>query len=101
MIELGRVLRSAVGMMHATFRWLTRPDSGFERRCREPGVDRSANGVSHHATRPGVENRSQIDEASGDRDIGDVRYPELVGTVDEQIAGAIRKDRAVVIAVGR
>jgi hypothetical protein len=53
------------------------------------------------SSRPGVENCGQIDEAGGDRDIGDVRYPELVGTVDEQIAGAIRKDRAIVIAVGR
>ena len=97
-VELGRALGSAVGMMHATSSWPPHSDGGFERRCREPGVDRAADGVPHHATRPGVEDNGQIDEASADGDIGYVRYPELVRTVDEQIARAIREDRAIVIA---
>src|SRR3954471_21335233 len=88
-------------MVDAAFRWLARSNGGFERRCREPGVDRAADGIPNHATRPSIENRSQIREAIGDRYIGDVRYPELGGAVNEQIAGAIRKNWAIVVAVGR
>jgi hypothetical protein len=53
-------------------RRITRPDGSFERGEREPGVDRAADRIADHATRPGVEDRRQIDEAARDRDIGDV-----------------------------
>src|SRR5438876_5474256 len=100
-VNLRGILRSTIGMVHAAFRRLARPDGSFERGDREPGVDRAADRIAHHATRPGVENRRQIDEAGRDRDIGDIRHPQLIRTVDDQIAGAIGKDRAVMIAIGR
>jgi hypothetical protein len=74
-VDLRGVLRSAVGMMHAPFRRVTRPNGGFERGECEPGVDRAADRVADHATRPGVEDHRQIDEANSDCDIGDVRHP--------------------------
>ena len=72
--------------MHATVGRIARPDGNLERGEREHGIDRSADRVAHHATRPGVEDRRQIDEADSDSDIGDVRYSQLVGAVDDQIA---------------
>jgi hypothetical protein len=34
------------------------------------------------------------------RDIGDIGHPELVWAIDDPAAGEVRKDRAVVVAVG-
>ena len=65
------------------FRRLPRPDGGLQRGCREPGIDRAADCIADDAARPGVEDSGKIDEARSDRDIGDVRHPELVRTVDE------------------
>src|SRR6266700_205244 len=64
-------------------------------------VDRTADRISHHSARPGVEDGGQVDEAGGDCDVGDVRHPELVRAVDDPVTRTIRKDRIVVIAVGR
>src|SRR5271157_5823609 len=64
-------------MMHAPCGRPARPYASFERGNGEPGVDRAADRVAHYATRPSVENRCQIDEASGDRDIGVSRPKEF------------------------
>src|SRR5215207_8698671 len=88
-------------MMHATFRRPACLYGGFERGGRQPGVNRAADRIAHHATRPSVQDRRQIDEAGIDRLIGDICDPELVGTVDDQIASPIGKDQAVMIAVRR
>jgi hypothetical protein len=56
--------------MHATRGGLATVNGGFECGDREPRVDRVADRIPDDETRPGVENRGQIDEAAGDRDIG-------------------------------
>jgi len=70
-------------------------------------------GVAHDPARPGVQERAivrhwsedngerEIDEAGRDGDIGDVRDPELVGPMNLEPLGDIRKDRTVMVAVGR
>jgi hypothetical protein len=69
--------------------------------CRDgvPGVEAAADGVADDAARPGVEDDREIDEAAGDGDIGQVRHPKLVGTVDLEVARDEREDRPVVVAV--
>lgn len=42
-----------------------------------------------------------IDEACGDREVGDVRHPDLVWAVEDPMAGEVGKDQTVVVAVGR
>jgi hypothetical protein len=58
-----------------------------------------ANLPAYHAPRPGIENDGNIDEASGDGDVGDVCPPELVGPVRDDIGGEIGEDRLIVIAI--
>ena len=62
-IGFGGVLRSTVGMMHATLRWIAGVDGGLERSNGEPRIDRSADGVTYDPTGPGIEDRGQVDEA--------------------------------------
>src|SRR5271170_6482624 len=88
-------------MMYAALRRLARPDGGFERGGSQSGVDRATDRVAYHLARPSVQNRRQVDEARHDRDVCDVGNPKLVRTVDDEAAGAIGEDEAVVIAVGR
>src|SRR5262249_31225691 len=100
-IVLGGILGTAVGMMNATWRWRTRGDGYLERRQRETRIDAVADRVAHHAPRPGIENRGEIDEARGYGDVGDVSDPELVRPAGHHVLGQVREDRAVVVAVGR
>jgi len=53
------------------------------------------------AARPGVRDHRDVDEADGDPDISQIRHPELVRPIADQLLGMIRKDGLVVIAVGR
>jgi hypothetical protein len=50
------------------------------------GVEAAADRIADDAARPGVENDRDVDEAGGDRDIGQVRYPELVVAMDLEVA---------------
>jgi hypothetical protein len=79
--------------------------AGSDRRLqcgnRDAGVHRSADRVADHLARPGVEDRRQVDETARDRDIGEVRHPELVRAVGDKILGQVGIDRPSVVAVGR
>ena len=99
-IVFGSVLRAAVGMVDAVLRRLPAGDCSSERGERQASVDAGADGVADHTARPGIENGRQIDEARGDGDIRDVGNPELVGAGRHNVFRQVRKDRAVVIAVG-
>ena len=52
-------------------------------RCKgEPGIDPPAERVAHDASRPRIHDRSQIDEAAEDGDVGQIGDPELVRAID-------------------
>src|SRR3546814_8437287 len=53
-------------------------DGGLQGGNRQAGVDPSADGVADDPARPGVKDDGDVDEAGRDRDIGNVRHPELV-----------------------
>ena len=76
-------------------------DRGVERGERQADVDRAADCIANGPTRPGVENDRDVSETFDDSDIGYVRDPELVRSVDRQVFGPIGIDRLVMIAVGR
>ena len=76
-------------------------DCGVQSGERQPDIDGSADGVADNATRPGVENHGDINEAHGDSDVSDVGDPELIGAVDDPVLGQITEDRMVVVAVRR
>ena len=76
-------------------------DRPFEGGDAVPGLEVAGERMADDPPRPGVEDHREIDEALCDRDVGDVADPELVGAVDGEVAGHERKDRAVVVAVGR
>jgi hypothetical protein len=63
-------------------------------------VEAAADRVADDAARPSVEDDGYIDEAGGDRDVGQVRHPELIGAVHLEVARDEREDRPVVVAVG-
>jgi hypothetical protein len=88
-------------MMHAAPWRIADLDGGLERSDGEARIDRAADGVTHDPTGPGIEDRSQVDEAGCDRDIGDVSHPELVGAVQRHVLGQTWKDRINVIAIRR
>ena len=58
-IVFGGVLRSTVGMMHATPRWTAGADGGLECSNSEACIDRAADGVTYDPTGPSIEDRSQ------------------------------------------
>ena len=68
-------------MVKAARRWFAPLNCALEGGQRQPSIDGSTDGIAYHAPRPGIENDGNIDEATGDGDIGDVRDPELVGPV--------------------
>ena len=67
----------------------------------EPRIDRPADGVTYDPTRPGIEDRGQVHEASRDCDMGDVGHPELVGTIRRHVVREVSEDRIIVIAIRR
>lgn len=100
-IDAGRVLRPAVRMVKAARRGFAPVNGGLECGQRQPSVYGSADGIAYHAPRPGIENDGNIDEATGDGDVGDVCHPELVRAVRDDLGGKIGEDRLIVIAVRR
>ena len=99
-VFLRGVLRPAVGVKDAAWGRAAQGDGALERRHGQPRVDAAAEGVADDPPRPGVEHDREIDEARGDRDIGDVGDPELVGTLHLEVLCDEREDRPVMIAVG-
>src|SRR5215471_13363274 len=62
------------------------------------------NGVrpcSWTGSRGGFDPLPGVDEAGADGDVRDVGHPELVRTVHNPVAGEVREDGPVVVAVGR
>ena len=100
-IALRGVLRTAIAVMHATWRRLSPLDRSLKRGKRQADVDRAADCITDRPARPGVEDDRDIGEALVDGDIGYVRNPELVGSVNRQLSGSIGIDRLIMIAVGR
>ena len=76
------------------------PDGGLQCSHGDAGVHRSTDRVTDDLARPGVEDGGEIDEAAGDRDIGQVRHPQLVGAIGNDSLGQVREDRAGMIAIG-
>jgi hypothetical protein len=66
---------TAIGMMHAASRRLTNPDGRVQRCDGESRIDRSADCVTDHAARSGIEDRCQFGEADRDRDVRQVGHP--------------------------
>src|SRR6202011_1254331 len=62
-IVIGGILRPPGGMMHATSWWIAGADGGFECSNSEPRIDRATDGVTYDATRPSIEDRSQVHKA--------------------------------------
>jgi len=100
-ISLTCILRASIRVVDAAPRRLPGSGGSLQRCNRQACIDRTADRISDHSARPGVEDGGQVDEAGGDCDLGDVRHPELVRAADDPVTRKIRKDRIVVIAVGR
>ena len=99
--RLARHIAPAVRVMKAAGRRPAVLDCGVQSGERQPDIDGSADGVADNATRPGVENHGDINEAHGDSDVSDVGDPELIGAVDDPVLGQIAEDRMVVVAARR
>ena len=99
-VGLGGVLRAPVGVVDASGCRVTELDRRRERRKGQPGIDPPAERVADDAPRPCIHDRSQIDEAAEDRDVGQVGDPELVRAINLALSGEVREDGLVVIAVG-
>ena len=77
-VDLGSVLRTAVRVVNAAFRWPPCTDSRLQRCSRKAGIDRAADRIANNAARPGIQDGRQIDEARRNGDVGNIRDPELV-----------------------
>ena len=100
-VDLGSVLRAAIRVVNAAFRWPPYSDSRLQRRNGKTSIDRAADRIANDAARPGIKDYRQIDEARRNADVGDIRDPELIWAIDDPVAGEVREDWAVVIAVSR
>src|SRR5262245_31885805 len=100
-VSLTGILRTSIRVVDTAPGRLPGLNSGLQCCNCQTCVDRAANRISDHPARPGVENGSQIDEAGADGDVRDVGHPELVRTVHNPVAGEVREDGPVVVAVGR
>ena len=74
-IELGSVLRAAIGVMYASRARFAVVDCGLQSGECQPNVDRPTNRIADDTPGPGVENDRHIDKASGDGDVGYIRRP--------------------------
>src|SRR6516162_7388357 len=76
-IVIGGVLRSTVGMMHATRWWIAGADSGLECSNSEPCIDRAADGVPYDPGEQRTEHPPKEQNAGRYCKIGDVASPQL------------------------
>jgi len=58
-VDLGSVLRTAIGVVNATFRTPPCSDSRLQRRNGKAGIDRAADRIANDAARPGTFGPSQ------------------------------------------
>jgi hypothetical protein len=79
-VDLGGILRAAIGMVNAARRLLSAIDGSPQGGDRQARIDRPADGVADDQARPGIEDDGDVDEAGWQRDIGDIADPELAGT---------------------
>lgn len=97
LIDAGRVLRSAIGMMIASPSITRSPPSTPPARAARLSTCRS------HSGRRGVtgnQDDHHIGEASADGDIGQVRDPELVRAIEDDTLRMIREDGLIMVTVG-
>src|SRR5271170_7113034 len=87
--------------MDAAFSRGSAPDGGLQSGDGDPGVHRPADRVADDLSRPCIENGSQVAEATGKGDVGQVRNPELVWALGNDILGEIWEDRPSMVAIGR
>ena len=88
-------------MVYATFRGYADPNGGFQSSDVDAGVHGSTDRVADELARPSVKDVSEIDEAHGSGDVGQVRDPKLVGVLGNEALRPGPKDRSSVIAVRR
>src|SRR5262252_10365476 len=100
-VDLRSVLRTAIRVVNAAFRWPPYSDSSLQSRNGKAGIDRAADRIANDAARPSIEDGRQIDEPRRNGDVGNIRDPELVRAIDDPVASEVREDRPVVIAVSR
>src|SRR3954464_260257 len=98
-ISEGGVLRTAVAMMHATRGRGPGADSGIQGGDGETGIYGAADRVSDNPAC--IQDDGDVDEAGRNGDVGDVRHPELVGSVRSHVGREVGEDRLVVVAVRR
>ena len=96
-----RILRTAIRVVNAALRRIAIVDRRLKRRDRQTRINRAADRIAHHPARPRIEDHGQVHKARLDRDVGYVRDPELIGTIDLLVASEIGENRTLVIAVGR
>lgn len=100
---LRSVLRSAIRMEYAAGQRSPQRHRPFERGDGVPGIEAATDRMADDAARPGVEDDGEVDKARGDRDVGQIRDPELIGTVDLEAARDCKRSitpRLVVINHG-
>ena len=83
-----------VGLEDAARQRAAQRDRPRERSDAVPDLEVAGEHVSDDPPRPGVEDYREIDEALRDRDVGDVRHPELVGAVHRVAPCHEREDRS-------
>jgi hypothetical protein len=72
-ITMSRVLRTAIAVMDATWRRPSPLDCAVKRGKRQANVDRAADCIADHPSRPSVEDHRNIDKAIDHRDVLRVR----------------------------
>ena len=85
-IALRSVLRPAVCVMDATWWRLSPLDGGVKRGKRQANVDRAADCIADHPSRPSVEDHRNIDKATDD---GDVRVSRPKGFRLRPLSGRV------------
>ena len=88
-------------MVDAPRRRVAGSDCRLHRRHSNARVHRTANRVADHLARPGIKDCGQVDEATGDGDVGQMGDPQLVGAIGNDRLGQVWENRARMIAVGR
>ncbi len=99
-VRLSGILRPSIGMVDASRRRPSTVDCRAQSGLGQATVHEASNGIADHATRPGIQDNGEVDEATDDRDVGDIGNPELVGARRHEAFGAAWKNRPVVVAVG-
>jgi hypothetical protein len=64
-------------------------------------IERGTHGPAHDAATKEIEHRDQIEPALTGEDASGVAHPDLIATLDAEVAEAIGRDRSAVTTVGR